>query len=451
MTSDRRRYRTPTFAPGERLASRLLLAAPLALLATGCKKEGSRPKLAEVYVQAEHPRAGQHLRTDHRRRHPRAARAGRHLAQSHRPRAQVLCAARLACSGRPAPRHAREQRPRRRRARQQRHLHRRPGRLRRPPPRPRCPKTTPRRSSTSTRPRPTSTSTRASSTARTSSSPRAPSPAAISTPPSRRSSRPRPPTTSRSSTSNRVKQRQRQGRPRDRPGQPHLRQGKYLGAEAQLSYSEIHSPINGVVTDRPLFAGETAAAGTPAVTVMDTSSLLAKLHLAQSQVQQLEARRRGQLTVPGIDDPVPAKVSLISPALDPGSTTVEVWLKRRQSQGRTSKPAPPSMPPSPAAPSPNAMLDPRRGRPAPPRTAASSSWSSAPTAPPTRSPSPSASRPATTSDPHRPHRRRHGHHHRRLRPRRRHQGQDRCAAEKTDDDSADKTDKPAAGKGGDDK
>jgi HlyD family secretion protein len=28
-----------------------------------------------------------------------------------------------------------------------------------------------------------------------------------------------------------------------------------------------------------------------------------------------------------MDDPVDAKVSLISPALDPGSTTVEVWLR----------------------------------------------------------------------------------------------------------------------------
>ena len=40
--------------------------------------------------------------------------------------------------------------------------------------------------------------------------------------------------------------------------------GKYLGAQAELSYTEIRSPISGVVTDRPLFAGETAAAGTPA-------------------------------------------------------------------------------------------------------------------------------------------------------------------------------------------
>jgi RND family efflux transporter MFP subunit len=33
------------------------------------------------------------------------------------------------------------------------------------------------------------------------------------------------------------------------------------------------------------------------------------------------------VTVPGLNDPVDARVSLISPALDTGSTTVEVWLK----------------------------------------------------------------------------------------------------------------------------
>jgi len=103
--------------------------------------------------------------------------------------------------------------------------------------------------------------------------------------------------------------------------------GKYLGAEAQLSYTQIRSTISGVVTDRPLFAGETAATGATLITVMDTSALIAKLHIAQSQAQQLALGADATLSVPGIPDPVPAKVSLISPALDPGSTTVEVWLR----------------------------------------------------------------------------------------------------------------------------
>jgi multidrug efflux pump subunit AcrA (membrane-fusion protein) len=109
--------------------------------------------------------------------------------------------------------------------------------------------------------------------------------------------------------------------------------GKYMGAQAELSYTEIRSPIDGVVTDRPLFEGETAAAGTPVITVMDTSALLAKLHIGQMQAQQLMVGGAATLTVPGVEGPVAAKVSLISPALDPGSTTVEVWLRVENRKG----------------------------------------------------------------------------------------------------------------------
>ena len=57
--------------------------------------------------------------------------------------------------------------------------------------------------------------------------------------------------------------------------------GKYQAAAVDLGYSEVRSPIAGVVTDRPLFPGEMAQAGTPMITVMDTSSLVAKVHVAQ--------------------------------------------------------------------------------------------------------------------------------------------------------------------------
>ncbi|MGB6783468.1 MAG: efflux RND transporter periplasmic adaptor subunit [Terracidiphilus sp.] len=104
-------------------------------------------------------------------------------------------------------------------------------------------------------------------------------------------------------------------------------EGKYKGAAAMVDYSEIRSPIDGYVTDRPLYPGEMAAAGTPLITVMDTATLLAKTHLAQSLVERLKVGDNATMIVPGIVDPVPAKISMISPALDPGSTTVEVWLR----------------------------------------------------------------------------------------------------------------------------
>lgn len=116
-------------------------------------------------------------------------------------------------------------------------------------------------------------------------------------------------------------------------GQLTSAEGKYKGAAAQVGYSEIRSPIAGVVTDRPLFAGETAAAGAPLITVMETSALIAKAHIAQSLAQQMKIGDEATLSVPGVADPVPAKASLISPALDPGSTTVEVWLKADNKSG----------------------------------------------------------------------------------------------------------------------
>ena len=110
-------------------------------------------------------------------------------------------------------------------------------------------------------------------------------------------------------------------------GQLASAEGKLKGAEAQVNYSEIHSPISGVVTDRPLFVGETAASGAPLITVMDTSSMIAKTHVAQSVAQGMKIGDEAEIHVSGLMDAVPAKLSLISPALDPGSTTVEIWLK----------------------------------------------------------------------------------------------------------------------------
>lgn len=110
-------------------------------------------------------------------------------------------------------------------------------------------------------------------------------------------------------------------------GQLASAKGKYLAAEAQVSYSEVRSPIAGIVTDRPLFPGETANSGSTLITVMDTSSLYAKVHLSQSVAQRLTVGNEASVVVPGTDQPVPAKIFLVSPALDPGSTTVEVWLR----------------------------------------------------------------------------------------------------------------------------
>jgi multidrug efflux pump subunit AcrA (membrane-fusion protein) len=97
-------------------------------------------------------------------------------------------------------------------------------------------------------------------------------------------------------------------------------------AAAQLSYTRITSPINGVVTERPLYAGETPQSGSPIVTVMDLSQLIARVHIPPAEAAELKIGN--EVNIIGADNtPVAGKVTQISPALDPSNTTLEVWAQ----------------------------------------------------------------------------------------------------------------------------
>jgi len=102
--------------------------------------------------------------------------------------------------------------------------------------------------------------------------------------------------------------------------------GKLASAQAQLSYSRITSPINGVVTDLPYYAGEMPPGGQAVVTIMDISQVIARTHVSPAEAAELKVGDEANLIGPG-GAPIAAKVSQISPALDAASTTVEVWVQ----------------------------------------------------------------------------------------------------------------------------
>ncbi len=60
---------------------------------------------------------------------------------------------------------------------------------------------------------------------------------------------------------------------------------------------------------------------------MNTSRLIAKAHVPQSEAAVLKVGNPAELKIPGLDEPIKGRVSLVSPALDPGSTTIEVWVE----------------------------------------------------------------------------------------------------------------------------
>jgi HlyD family secretion protein len=116
-------------------------------------------------------------------------------------------------------------------------------------------------------------------------------------------------------------------------GQLASAKGRYEAALAQLSYSEIRSPIDGVVSDRLLNPGNTAMAGQPVITVMDITSVVARAHLPPQQAAWLHLGDPAKILVSSGQAEVPARVTMISPAVDPNSTTVEVWVTAANPSG----------------------------------------------------------------------------------------------------------------------
>lgn len=109
--------------------------------------------------------------------------------------------------------------------------------------------------------------------------------------------------------------------------------GDTENATAMVSYSKINSPIDGVITDRPYYPGETPATGSPVITVMDLSQIVARAHVAQAEAASLKVGDEATISVPGEPVHVKGKITLVSPAIDPNSTTVEVWVQAPNPKG----------------------------------------------------------------------------------------------------------------------
>jgi len=96
---------------------------------------------------------------------------------------------------------------------------------------------------------------------------------------------------------------------------------------AQVDYSEVRSPMNGVVADRPLYAGDLASTGIPLFVIMDISRVVARVNVPQAEATAVRIGQPAELNITGVDQPVQGKVTVVSPATDANTTTVQVWIQ----------------------------------------------------------------------------------------------------------------------------
>jgi RND family efflux transporter MFP subunit len=97
--------------------------------------------------------------------------------------------------------------------------------------------------------------------------------------------------------------------------------------QAQLSYAEIHSPIGGVIADRPLYAGEMATPGAPLLVVMDISRVVARVNIPQAEAARVKPGQPATVTMVDNGESMKGTVTVVSPATDANSTTVQIWIQ----------------------------------------------------------------------------------------------------------------------------
>ena len=99
----------------------------------------------------------------------------------------------------------------------------------------------------------------------------------------------------------------------------------YENAAVQLSYAKVLSPINGVVSDRPVYPGEMPPSGAPIVSIVDISQVVARANVPVKEAAAVKVGNPARIAGP--DGDLPGKVTVVSPAVDPSTTTVEVWVQ----------------------------------------------------------------------------------------------------------------------------
>jgi HlyD family secretion protein len=96
--------------------------------------------------------------------------------------------------------------------------------------------------------------------------------------------------------------------------------------EAQVAYSRIVSPIGGIVSDRPLNVGEMANPGSPVISVMDISRVIARINIPEADATAVKVGQSVVVTQGNNSGEIEGKVKVVSPAADANTTTVQVWV-----------------------------------------------------------------------------------------------------------------------------
>ena len=97
-------------------------------------------------------------------------------------------------------------------------------------------------------------------------------------------------------------------------------------AQEQVRDTEVRSPMSGIVSERPVNAGDVVQPGTPLFTVVDPSSMRLQASVPATQFSMLRVGSKVEFTVRGYPNRVfTGKIDRINPTADPATGMVALW------------------------------------------------------------------------------------------------------------------------------
>ncbi|WP_157305973.1 efflux RND transporter periplasmic adaptor subunit [Chitinophaga tropicalis] len=101
-----------------------------------------------------------------------------------------------------------------------------------------------------------------------------------------------------------------------------------------IADSRLYAPITGIITEKKIEKGSTAAPGIPAFTIIKTDLVYARMSVPESEIGALQPGTVAKVFVPTLNDTITGKVSIINPQADAVSRTYIVKIKLDNSTNR---------------------------------------------------------------------------------------------------------------------
>jgi RND family efflux transporter MFP subunit len=101
---------------------------------------------------------------------------------------------------------------------------------------------------------------------------------------------------------------------------------KFAQAREMVAHTVVTSPMDGVVSQQPVHAGDVVSPGAPMFTVIDPSSMRLEASVPSEAVALVAVGTPVQFQVRGYPDPFTGKIERIAPAADPQSRQIPLVI-----------------------------------------------------------------------------------------------------------------------------